>query len=462
MPPSTDASGLICDRILLPEGWASDRAIRWSPDGSITDVAPVTDRDRSLPRTRGAVIPGMVNVHSHAFQYAMAGLAERGGGPEDFWSWRDTMYRLAARIDPEALEAVAAQLYADMLSRGYTAVGEFHYLHHDPAGIPYADPCELSARIVAAAARTGIALTHLPVLYAYGGFGEAPASGTQRRFAMTLDAYLQLFEELRTRHGANTSIRFGMAAHSLRAVSPALLADAVSAIDRIAPDAPIHIHVAEQEREVEEAETALGARPVDWLLDNHDLSARWCLIHATHMTAGETHRLAQSGAVAGLCPTTEANLGDGLFQAPAYLAAGGRIAIGSDSHVTVDPAEELRWLEYGQRLVQRRRGILAQSAPHIGAGLYRAALDGGLQALGRTAGGFAPGSPADLVVLDPDYPALVRRDDDAVLDAYVFAATTGAVRDVYVAGARVVENGRHRHADAVFRDYEKALGTLLI
>ncbi|MCG8545678.1 MAG: formimidoylglutamate deiminase [Alphaproteobacteria bacterium] len=461
MPAPNDASGLICERILLPEGWATDRILRFSQDGLIAEVAPAGERDRGLPRARGIVIPGMPNAHSHAFQYAMAGMTERGGERENFWSWRDTMYKLAARIDPETLEAVAAQLYADMLCRGYTAVGEFHYLHHDPSGAPYADPCELSERIVAAARRTGIALTHLPVLYAYGGFGEAPVTEPQRRFATTLDAYIDLLETLSGRHVKDAGIRLGMAAHSLRAVSPPLLSDAVSAMDRMAPDAPIHIHVAEQEREVEEAESALGARPVDWLLDNHDLSARWCLIHATHMTAAETLRLAQSGAVAGLCPTTEANLGDGLFDAPTYLAAAGRFAIGSDSHVTVDPAEELRWLEYGQRLTQRRRGVLAASTPHIGAGLYRAAVNGGMRALGWPTGGLRPGCRADFLVLDTGHPALLHRTDDTVLDAYIFAATVGAVRDVYVAGARVVEDGRHRHADDLLCNYEKALRKLL-
>ncbi|MGI9387627.1 MAG: formimidoylglutamate deiminase, partial [Methyloligellaceae bacterium] len=409
---------------------------------------------------RGIVIPGMPNVHSHAFQYAMAGTTERGGQGETFWSWRETMYRFAARIDPETLQAVAAQLYAEMLSRGYTAVGEFHYLHHDPAGVPYANPCELSDRIVAGAQQAGIALTHLPVLFAYGGFGETPATQSQRRFVTNLDTYVDLLERLQMRHRDQPGIKLGMAAHSLRAVSPPLLTEAVTALDRIAPECPIHIHVAEQEREIAESEAALGARPVDWLLDNHDLSERWCLIHAAHMSETETRRLARSGAVAGLCPTTEANLGDGLFNAAAYLAADGRIAVGSDSHVTVDPAQELRWLEYGERLRQRRRGVLAYGAPHVGAALYRAACDGGARALGWTPAGIAPGGRADLVVLDAGHPALFDKNENLVLDAYVFAATAGAVRDVFVGGRRVVADGRHNHADALLRDYQKALQKL--
>ncbi|MDE0335931.1 MAG: formimidoylglutamate deiminase, partial [Defluviicoccus sp.] len=361
------------DRVLTPEGWLAPGRIEIGGDGRIAAVGA----GEGSERVGGIALPGMPNLHSHAFQRAMAGLTERAGpGADSFWTWRETMYRFVARLDPNDVEAIAAQLYCEMLKAGYTAVAEFHYLHHAPDGSPYGDPAEMAERVTAAARRTGIALTLLPVLYDAGGFGGAPTGGAQRRFANDADRLLGIVETMRQRHGAEPGFRVGLAPHSLRAVGPESLADAVAGLDAMDGDASIHIHIAEQTREVEDCVAWSGRRPVEWLLDAHDVGPRWCLVHATHMTDGETRALAATGAVAGLCPTTEANLGDGLFPLQHYLETGGRLGIGSDSHVSVSPVEELRWLEYGQRLTSRRRNVAASPEGSTGARLHAAALDG--------------------------------------------------------------------------------------
>jgi len=366
------------------------------------------------------------------------------------------MYGFVGRLTPGQVEAIAGQLYVEMLKAGYTAVGEFHYLHHNADGRPYADPAEMSERIVRAARATGIGLTLLPVLYACGGFGGRPAGPGQRRFLHDLDGFLALVCGLIERHGRDPQLRVGIAPHSLRAVTPELLAGAVAGLAGIDAAAPVHIHVAEQTEEVEECIAWSGQRPVEWLLDHAPVGAHWCLVHATHMTEAETGRLAASGAVAGLCPTTEANLGDGLFPAREYLRRGGAIGIGSDSHVSVSPVEELRWLEYGQRLVHRRRNLLAGS----GAALYRAALVGGAWALGRPVGKLAAGCRADLVVLDAERPTLVGKSGDTLLDALVFAGNDNLVRDVMVGGRWLVEDGHHVAEHAVLARYRAALAEL--
>lgn len=459
-------SGLFCNRVLLPEGWAANVALRFDGRGTLTAV----ERDAEpgdLPRASGPVIPGMPNLHSHAFQRAMAGLAERAGPSEDsFWTWREAMYGFVRRMTPEAAEAVAALLYMEMAKQGYTAVAEFHYLHHDRDGRPYADRAEMSRRILAAADTAGIGLTHLPVLYAHSGFGGKPPSDGQKRFINDVDGLLSIVAAMRDSlgNGNRAGRRVGLALHSLRAVTPEEMRDALAGLDSIAPSAPIHIHIAEQTAEVDDCVAWSGKRPVEWLLDNAPPDApvdpRWCLVHATHLTAEETDRLAASGAIAGLCPTTEANLGDGLFPAGPFLAKGGRFGVGSDSHISVSAAEELRVLEYGQRLVQRRRNVLrTKPNPSIGGGLYRAAVAGGAQALGQpvAGGGIRVGQPADLVVLDGDNPKLFSRDGDSLLDAYVFASDGHAVRDVVAAGRTVVRDGRHVREDAIVAAYRRAV-----
>ncbi|WP_302675314.1 formimidoylglutamate deiminase [Sphingomonas sp. CL5.1] len=437
---------------MLPEGWARDVRVTVA-DGVIASVE-IGAAAHGGDERHAVALPGMPNLHSHAFQRGMAGLAEVAGpGDDSFWTWREVMYLFAARVSPDDLAAIAAMAYAGMLETGFTRVGEFHYLHHAPDGAPYADRAAMSAAIVAAAEETGIALTHLPVFYAHGGFGGAPLGERQARFRHDLDGFARLLEGARAACATLPDAVVGVAPHSLRAVTPEELA----ALELMAPGAPIHIHIAEQVREVEDCRAWSGARPMEWLLDHAAVDARWCLVHATHMTADETERLARSGAVAGLCPITEANLGDGIFPAVDFLAAGGRYGVGSDSNVLIDAAEELRLLEYGQRLERRGRNLLGRGGS-TGDALWRGAVAGGARALGA-ASGIAAGNAADIVSLDRDHPAFVAREGAALADAFVFAR--GAVDCVWRRGAKVVSGGRHVARDAIARRYAATLRRLL-
>ena len=454
---------LFAERALLDAGWANGALIEIGDDGLIgalrTGVARVP---AGCERVAGTLLPGMPNLHSHAFQRALAGAAERRGAGEDtFWTWRTAMYRLVEKIDPDALENIAAQLFVEMLEAGYTSVGEFHYLHHDRDGRPYACLTETSERIIAAAERAGIALTLLPVLYTSSGFGgEAPASG-QRRFVNGGERYARLLDALFSRHARRSGLRIGAAAHSLRAVTPGELDGALRALRSLDAHAPIHIHVSEQVREVEDCVRWSGQRPVEWLLEHAEVDARWCLVHATHLSASECAALAKSGATVGLCPTTEANLGDGFFPAAAFLDAGGHFGIGSDSHVSVSPLEELRWLEYGQRLVHRRRALLASpETPSVGRRLFEHAARHGADALALPAGALAAGRRADLVAIDTSLPALQCREGDGLLDALVFAGNVNPVRDVMVGGRWRVREGRHVERDPIRRRFAHTLRTL--
>lgn len=453
---------LYCAQAMLPEGWARGVLIEIDATGAIAAIRRGPPENDDI-RARGPVLPGMPNLHSHAFQRAMAGLAEvSGAGADSFWTWRRLMYAFTARLDPEDVEAIAAQLYVEMLRAGYTAVGEFHYLHHGRDGRPYDDPAELSERVIAAAARTGIGITHLPVLYARGGFRDAPAGAEQARFVLDGDHFLDLVATLRRRHGDDPNVAVGIAPHSLRAVPAALLAEAVAGFAAMESGGAIHIHVAEQQQEVADCLEETGQPPVAWLLDHAPVDRRWCLVHATHVSAAETAALAARDAVVGLCPTTEANLGDGLFPARAYCARGGRFGIGSDSHTSVNVAEELRWLEYGQRLTHQSRAVLAGGPSRAtGAALYRAALAGGAQALARPLGVIAPGYRADFVVLDADSPVLAARDGDRLVDSWLFAGIGNPVRDVMVGGRFVLRDGRHEDEAAIAAAYGKTLAHLL-
>ncbi len=413
-----------------------------------------TDRSATDIWQGHGTLPGMTNLHSHAFQRAMAGLAERRGqGDDSFWTWRETMYGFASRIGPEDLQAIAAQLYVEMLKAGYTHVCEFHYLHHRPDGTPYADPATMSEAVVAAAREAGIGLTLLPVLYMTGGFDGRALDARQRRFGHVLDTYLALLARLRGLAGSRC--RVGVAFHSLRAVPP----DALRAVldSGLADDGPIHIHIAEQTAEVDACVATRGARPVEWLLDHAPVDGRWCLVHATHMTEAETLRMARSGAVAGLCPTTEASLGDGLFPLPAYLGAGGALGIGSDSHISVSPVEELRWLEYGQRLAMQRRAVAARGAgDSVGETLWPLAVAGGLQAAG-----LVPEDAADSRLrLDMASPLLAARDEHSLLDSFLFAGNTPLVRDVRVAGRDVVGDFRHFDEERIAARYRTVVEAL--
>lgn len=459
---SVPESRLFADRALLPGGWARDVLFEITAEGELIAVTP-NARPGDAARAGGTVLPGMPNLHSHAFQRAMAGLAERAGPEGDsFWTWREVMYGFVHRLRPEQVQAIATQLYVEMLKAGYTAVGEFHYLHHDTDGHPYADPAEMSRRVLAAAADSGIGITLLPVLYGYGGFGGQAAGEGQRRFLNAPDRLLAIIGAARAATAGDPQVAVGLAPHSLRAVTHETLTAAVTGLQSMDGDAPIHIHVAEQGKEVQDCIDWSGARPVEWLLQNAPVDDRWCLVHATHVTEEEMARLAASGAVAGLCPTTEANLGDGVFPATDYLAANGAFGIGSDSHISVSPVEELRWLEYGQRLIQRRRNLLSggAAAPSVGALLYRGALTGGAQALARPIGRLAAGARADLLVLDDDSPALYGREGDMLLDAAIFAGNTNPVRHVMAGGSWVVRDGRHHREAPVFAAYKAAIDAL--
>ncbi len=442
---------------LLSDGWA-ERVRITTTDGQISaiepEVAPVAGEAR-----HGIAVPGLCNVHSHAFQRGMAGLTEyRGPAADDFWTWRELMYRFLDRIDPEDVEAIAAQAYVEMLETGFTRVGEFHYLHHDAQGGAYADLAEMAHRIVAAADETGVGLTLLPVFYAHGNFGGATPSPGQRRFLNDVDRFSRLMEASGRALTALPDANIGVAPHSLRAAAP----EALAQVAALAPGGPIHIHAAEQTREVDDCVAWSGQRPVEWLLDHAAIDRRWCLIHATHLTDAETGALADSGAVAGLCPITEANLGDGIFPTQTYLAAGGAFGIGSDSNILIDPARELSALEYAQRLSRRARNVLSSPArPSTGATLFAGALAGGAQALGQGRAGLTVGAAADIVELDPDNLALHGRHGDALLDGWLFAGRAGVVRTVWRRGDRVVEQGRHRHAERISGRYRRTLDKLL-
>ena len=441
---------------LTPHGWRRDVAIDIDAGGTIVRVEANGRRD-GADVVAGPLLPGMPNLHSHAFQRAIAGRTGRASANGDsFWTWRQAMYAFLDRIDADAFEAIAAQAYVEMLKAGYTAVAEFHYVHHDPQGKPYADPAELAHRVVAAADAAGIALTLLPVFYAHADFGGVAPTGGQRRFVHTIDSYAPVVSAL-ARDAAAAGWHLGVAPHSLRAVTPEELAAIASLVPR---GAPIHIHAAEQQREVAACLAWSGARPVEWLLEHAGIDSRWCVVHATHMTPDETRGLAASGAVAGLAPTTEADLGDGTFAARAYLDAHGAFGVGSDSNTCIDPFAELRQLEWSQRLSLQRRNVLGSADAPVGQALYADAARGGARALGRPAGAVAEGCRADFVVLDANDPALAVQPVEAVLDAAIFGPCRNPVRDVMVAGRWVVREGRHLHEDTVFARYRECMARL--
>jgi formimidoylglutamate deiminase len=439
---------------LLPTGWARDVAVRVSDDGTIVGVDPAASRDGSED-AGGPLVPAMPNVHSHAFQRGVAGRTGHAGasGEDSFWTWRQAMYTFLERLDPDGYEAIAAQVYVEMAKAGYGTVAEFHYVHHDPAGRPYADRAELSRRVLAAARTAGMPLTLLPVFYAHGGFNATPPSVSQQRFVMGTDDFSKLLDAIAPAARADGAV-LGIAPHSLRAVTPDELERVVAASPA---QSPVHIHVAEQTREVEECLAWSGRRPVEWLLSRGIVNARWCLVHATHMVERETHALAGSGAVAGLAPTTEADLGDGTFPGVAYSGAGGRWGIGSDSNTIVDPFAELRQLEYSQRIFWRRRNLMHHgSDASVGAAMWLAAARGGAQACGRATGAIEVGASADLVVLDGDDPALAGHGD-TVLDAAIFGPCRKPVRHTMLRGRWIVRDGVHRDEDAVFAGYRRAI-----
>lgn len=431
---------LFCRYALLPEGWAENVSIRTNAEGVTVDVEKDSKASGS-EQVLGFVLPGMPNLHSHGFQYLMAGLTGPSTAANDhFWSWRKTMYRLAGLLGPEQYEDCLAWVYLNMLRAGYTGCAEFHYLHHAPDGRPYANRAEMSLRVLAAARRVGMPLTLLPVLYCRSGFTSPDCAPEQRRFCHDLDDYLALLEACQSGLSGDNTQALGMAPHSLRAVPD----HALKALFRsgLRP-MPVHIHIAEQTGEVEQCVEHTGARPVEWLLEQMPVDASWCLVHATHLSNQERSRAVSTGATIGLCPSTEADLGDGMFAMEPWLAMGGRFGLGSDSNTRVSVAEEIRLLEYEARLVSRRRNVLAQGRCSSAETLYGRAASGGARALGQATGSIDPGRRADLVELDMAHPLLDGLNPEQVLDAWVFAGSDDMIRSVWVAARPVIQSGRH-------------------
>ncbi|RJG15304.1 formimidoylglutamate deiminase [Massilia cavernae] len=449
-------STLFARNALLPDGWQRDVRIQWDAGGDIVAVTPGSELADGEHEAQ-YVLPGMVNLHSHAFQRALGGLTETAGdGPDSFWTWRDLMYRFAHNITPEHIEAIAAQLFSECLRHGYTSICEFHYVQRDPQGQMYGRPAETAERIVAAAHAAGIGVTVLPVLYSYAGFGAQPLRPEQERFRTDAADVLRIIEALEPLRDGQVEI--GVAPHSLRAASIGQVREVLAALPK---ERPVHIHIAEQQGEVQQSLAATGARPVRYLMDNVELDARWCLVHATHLDEAETAGLAACGAVAGLCPTTEANLGDGLFPLAPFLAAGGRFGVGSDSHISQSAVEELRWLEYGQRLLHQRRNVAASSTQRsVGDFLWQGALQGGALAAGRPVGALAPGLRADLLVLDEGHPNLDGIAAADVLGSFVFCGNDNLVKDVMAGGRWVVRNHTHVAQAAIAQRYKQTLTEL--
>ncbi len=442
--------------VLTANGWQENVRITIGDDGLISGISSGA---KPCGAQFGILLPAPANTHSHAFQRAMAGMTEsRGKDPKDsFWTWREVMYRFVDHLNPDDIEAIAAFLYMEMLEAGFSAACEFHYLHHGIGGQHYDNVAETAHRIAAAADQTGIGLTLLPVLYSQGGCDGRALLGGQLRFGNDQDAFAELFAESRSglKH-LPSDCKLGVAAHSLRAVTPEQLSFAAA----LAPDAPMHIHIAEQDAEITEVRAYHGQRPVEYLLDNHNVNARWCLVHATQLTGDETSTLAGSGACVSLCPITESSLGDGIFNARDYLGAGGVFSIGSDSNVRISLAEELRTLEYSQRLKHRERAVLATPEKSCGHVLLTGAAKGGAQACGRDSGEIAIGKLADILALDRDAPDLIGKRGDMLFDSFIFSGSSDMVTDVWSAGRHMVRGGAHIKRDAITKNYKKTIQSL--
>jgi formimidoylglutamate deiminase len=446
---------------LLTDGWANSVQIEIDDVGNIASIT--RDIDYIVGERVNSLIPAIPNIHSHAHQRAMSGLGERAGQSTDtaadsFWTWRKTMYHYLERIEPDDLFHISSQLYLEMLKSGYSCVGEFQYLHHDRAGQAYSNRAEMSLQCLEAARQVGLGFTALPVLYRYGGFGSTDPLDGQKRFINDAGGFVEIVESLQkaTLSDANASV--GIAPHSLRATSQTLLQEVIDGCEDLAA---IHIHIAEQTKEVDDCIAWSGKRPVEWLFDNFEVDRQWCLIHATHMTSDETIAMAKSGCVAGLCPTTEANLGDGFFNTVEYLEQQGNWAIGSDSHISIDPVEELRWLEYGMRLSTNRRNVLTSpETTNCGRFLIDGALRGGEQACGRKTGRIEAGYRADFIVLYDEHPRLYGRNGDDLIDSWIFSGNVNLVRDVYIGGNRVITDGHHANEEAIAGNYRATLDRL--
>ncbi|MGB0495931.1 MAG: formimidoylglutamate deiminase [Kangiellaceae bacterium] len=450
---------LYAENILIGSDWRTDVTLSIE-HGIITAID--AGKLKGATSLKGSVIPGMINCHSHAFQRAFAGFSEyRGNSQDSFWSWRDIMYRFVEKMTPEDAHIVAKFVYIEMLKAGYTSVGEFHYLHHQSSGEKYEDLAEMSHQVIQAAMSVGLSITHLPVLYSYSGFGEQPPSKQQRRFIHSIEEYLNLVNQLNKNYSKQSNFTLGIAPHSLRAVSEKQLSDVVPFIRNINQNAPIHIHIAEQLKEVENCLSFYKQRPVEWLLNNYAVDQNWCLVHATHLTPDEIELTAKSGAVVGICPLTEANLGDGIFPTSEYSKLGGKFAIGSDSHIGINVAEELRLLEYAQRLTSHQRAVLVdEKCQSVGQYLYAKSSKDGASAISQNVGEIAVGKRADFLVLNEDEPSLFNKTGSFILDASIFACNSLPVKDVYVAGKMVIQNGQHKLQEECKAQYRKVLNKL--
>jgi len=445
--------------ILLADGWARDKTLT-IVKGVITEIS--SGYVDNAERIKGSIIPGMVNCHSHAFQRAFAGFSEQGSeGQDSFWTWRKVMYKFLAQLTTENVEVIASQLYIEMLKMGYTRVAEFHYLHHEINGSNHSTLSAMAEALFKAAKTSGIGLTMLPVLYQFSGFGAQVPNDGQKRFINSTKQFNKLVSDCfkLSEHYSNTNV--GIAPHSLRAVDKDSLMQAVAHVRNLNAKAPIHIHIAEQQKEVDDCLAYFGQRPVQWLLDNMTLDAQWCLIHATHINEQERKGIIATKAIAGICPTTEANLGDGIFPTTDFFAEGGTFAIGSDSHISVNPIEELRWLEYAQRLSQQKRALLAaKNQASVGANLWQKAALGGAQSTNSNSGELAIGKQADLLVLDVQHTRLFANSEQHIMDSFIFASQQNPVRDVMVNGRWVILAGQHSSEEGIAHSFSEILETL--
>ncbi len=453
---------LWCSSILLPTGWAESVLLEMDVDGKLSNiVVGSTEQQKALAdeHITGVAVPGMPNLHSHAHQRAMAGLAERSSGEQDnFWSWRSVMYQMLEQIGPDQLYDIARMLYLEMLQAGYTHVAEFQYLHHDRNGNMYDNPAEMTLQCLQAARDVGIGFTALPVLYRYGGFNSLPSTKGQSRFVTGCEDYCLLWHKVAEALKSNEIL--GIAPHSLRAIDQTLLSEVLKQLEGVHP---IHIHIAEQKKEVEDCVDWSGMRPVAWLMEHFEIDHQWCLIHATHLDYAEKIQLGTSGATAGLCPTTEANLGDGLFDMQVSLEQDGRFGIGSDSQISVSVTEELRWMEYGQRLSLHQRNVIADHKKHnghCGTFLYQKAISGGSAACGFPLEGLAIGATANFVVLDKDHPRMAVDDCDSLLDSWIFSAGDSAISCVYINGRKVINQGQHTAQEEIVNRFQNTLNQL--
>jgi formimidoylglutamate deiminase len=447
--------------VLFDNVWESGFQLDIDNSGLITKVSS----DVSIEESEfidGSVVPGMPNIHSHAFQRAMVGMTEFGDDRNDnFWSWRSSMYQLAAKIEPEQLYFVASQLYMEMLEAGYTSVVEFHYLHHQNNGKKYTNPAQMSEAIIRAASDTGINLTLLPVLFMRADFDDNSLKKEQKRFHHSIDDYLDLLFTL-SGSSNHPDIKTGIAFHSLRTVTKDAMQQILNSLDNSSSNTPVHIHIAEQEKEVRDCLAHEGARPVQWLFDHFSVNDNWCLIHATHVEPSELVSISSSACTVGLCPTTEANLGDGIFPVQEFLQLDGSIAIGSDSQTSINPMEELRWLEYGQRLIKRERNLAkSKDELHTGKSLWNSAVHGGAKAAGQSVNGIKPGNLANLIVLDDKHPALYGKKENFLLDSAIFASNSNPVKDVMARGKWLVKDGHHILSEKITRDFRKTITELI-